>query len=126
MRRYAVVRTDANHHLFEIANVSMHIAPVWTQIENWISDDLSRTVIRHITATTGFIYLDATRRKVLLAGSHVRTAITSDAESDYWRMLEKDQQIRDTAGPTLFDEHLLKIERLSVGNQPEAANFESP
>ena len=126
MRRYTVVRTDANHHLFEIANVSMHIAPVWTQIENWISDDLSRTVIRHIPAAAGFMHLNAVHRQLFLAGSDMRTAITPDPESNHRRMLEKHQQIRNAPGAALFDEFLLQIERLPVRNKPEAANVESP
>jgi hypothetical protein len=124
MRGYAIVAADANHHLFEIANVSMHIAPVWTQIENRISNDLSGAVIRHITAAAGVVHLDAVQRELPVAGSDMRTAITPDAESNHRRMLEKDQEIGDAAGATLFDKRLLQIKRLPVRNEPESAYFE--
>jgi len=104
----------------------MHIAPVWAQIENWISDNLSGTVIRHITAAAGFMHLNAVHRKLSLAGSDMGTAITPDPESNHWRMLEQQQQIRNAAGAALVDECFLQIKRLPVRNEPEAANFESP
>src|SRR4030095_7950861 len=68
VRGDAVVGADANHYLFEIANVSMHIASVGTQIENRISDDLAGSVICHIAAATGFMHLYALHRKLPLSG----------------------------------------------------------
>ena len=89
MGGYAVVRTDANHHLFEIANVSMYIASVRTQIENRVSDDLSWAVIRHVTAAAGFMHLYAVFRELPVAGGDMRTAVTADAEGNHSGMLEK-------------------------------------
>src|SRR4029450_818963 len=117
MRGYAVVRTDAKHHLFEIANVSMDIASVRTQIENRVSDDLSWAVIRHVTAAAGFMHLYAVLRELPVAGGDMPTAIPADAEGNHSGMLEKQQQVWNTAGAALFDKRLLQVERLAIGNQ---------
>ena len=93
MRGYAVVCANANHHLFEIAYVSMHIASFRTKIENRISDDLSGTVIRHITAAASFMHLDAVHRKLPVAGNDMRTAATPDTKGNHRRMLKKEQQV---------------------------------
>jgi hypothetical protein len=107
MRGDTVVRADTNHHLFEIANVTVHIASVWTQIENWISDDLSGAVIRHITAAACLMHLDAVHREVPVAGGDMRTAVTPDTEGNHRRVLKEEQQIGNTAGAALFDKRLL-------------------
>jgi len=104
----------------------MHIASVWTKIENRISDDLSGTVVRHITATAGFMHLDAMHRKLPIAGNDMRTAVAPDTKCDHRRMLKKEQQVGNTASASLFDKRFLQIERLAVRNGPEAAHVESP
>src|SRR5262249_35271389 len=126
MRGNAVIGADANHDLFEIANVPMHIASVGTQIEDRISDDLAGAVICHVAAATGFMHLDALHRKLPLGGRDMRTTVTPDAESNHRRMLKQEQQIGHAAGTTLFNDVLLQFERLAVGTKPEAAPFENP
>src|SRR4029077_19548711 len=116
MGGYAVVRTDANHHLFEIANVSMHIAPVRTQIEYRVSDYLSWPVIRHITATAGFMHLYPVHGQLPVAGAAMRTAVAADAKGNHRGTLEKEQQVWNTTGAALFDKRLLQIERLAIWN----------
>src|SRR6185503_3078035 len=126
MRRDGIVGANANHHLFKIANVSMHIAPVGTQIENRVADDLPGSVIGHIAPATGFVHLDAMHRKLVLGGGDMRAAVTADAKGNHSGMLEEEEQIGNAAGATVFNERLLQVERIVVWNTPEAADFEDP
>src|SRR5215210_5898691 len=58
-RFYAVVRADANHHLFDIAHVAVHVAAVRLQVEDRVADDLSWAVIGDVAASSGLVYADA-------------------------------------------------------------------
>src|SRR5688572_4343194 len=51
----------ADHDLLEISNISMNIAPIRTQIHDWIANDLPGPVVCDIATTTRLVHLDATR-----------------------------------------------------------------
>src|SRR5262245_18404861 len=57
----AVVPRDSYEHLFEIANVTVHMTPVGLQVDDGIADDLSRTVVGYVAAATGFEHLNPAR-----------------------------------------------------------------
>ena len=63
--RHAERSRHANHDLFEIANVAMHVEAIGPQIEDWIADELAGAVERHVAAAARFEELDALARERL-------------------------------------------------------------
>src|SRR5882724_3567739 len=49
-----VILCDANHDFLDIADVAMDIATIRFQIDDRITNNLSRSVISHISASAGF------------------------------------------------------------------------
>src|SRR5690349_22044272 len=77
----AVVCRGSNQDFLEIANVAVHVLPVWLQIEDGIADDLSGTVIRDVAAAARLVNLDAACRQQVRRGEDVRAAaVAADAE----------------------------------------------
>ena len=70
----AVVGADANHHLFEVAHVAVHVAAVGPQIEDRIADDLAGPVIRHVAAAAGLVHRDAELGEPVVGRDDVRAA----------------------------------------------------
>jgi hypothetical protein len=103
----------------------MDVASIRTQVQNRISDDLSRAVIRHVTASARLVQLDSTRHKLLLAPGHVRPAVAPDAKRDDRRVLQKKEKVRNATGASLLNKRFLEFERVAVGNYSEAAYFEA-
>ena len=48
------VRHGPNQNFFQIAHVTMHVFAIGTEIDDWITDYLAQSVIRHFSATIGF------------------------------------------------------------------------
>src|SRR5215213_4732471 len=84
----AVLRAHADHHLFEIANVTVDVAPIGIEIDDWIANELTGTVIRHIAAAPGLEDLDAERREPIGRRDDVRAGVFLDADREDVRMLQ--------------------------------------
>ena len=97
-------RRRANHHFLEIANVSVDIAAVGPEIENRIADELPRTVIGDVAATTGFE--QPRRRRAASVGGDAmmfeRSLRVLHAERDDRRMLEQQELIGNASGLALL------------------------
>ena len=63
LRVHAEFRDGGDHHLLEIANVAMDVAPVRPQIDDRITHQLAGAVVGHVAAAAGFEHLDAGRLK---------------------------------------------------------------
>src|SRR5688572_21067816 len=103
----------------------MHVASIGLQIEYGVADDLSRSVIGHISTAAGFVHGDAKLRELCVCGDDVRAAAVAfyTKRDDRW-MLQEQQEIRDASGATLFDELPLHGERLVVRHHAQATDFE--
>ena len=53
--RNAEIRRGTNQHLFEIAHVAMHIAPIGLQVDDRIADDLPGAVIGDIAPSASML-----------------------------------------------------------------------
>ena len=103
----------------------MHVEPIRPQVEDGISDELTGTVKRHVAAAARFEELDAFALERLRRGQDVRPIVARpDPERDDGRMLEEKELIGNPVGLALFDQLLLKLERLAVLDHAEAADFQ--
>src|SRR5205814_10489351 len=73
-----VVAADANHRLFQVAHVAVHVAPIGIQIEDRVTDDLSRPVIGDVSAAAGLEHLHAELREARVGRDDVRAAASAD------------------------------------------------
>ena len=53
-RPQSVVAAHANHHFFEVADVTMDVAPVGAKVENRVANNLPWTVVGHVTTASCF------------------------------------------------------------------------
>ena len=89
-----VVARHADHGVFQIANVAVHVAAVGFQTDDRVSNNLARAVIRHITAAAGFVQLDAQLSQSRRSGYDVLPAFSSlHAERQHVRMLQQQQHV---------------------------------
>lgn len=110
--------------LLEIPHVSMNVTSIGSEVQDWVSDDLTRTVVGHIAASPRFPHFDSTFGQRLCRREDVGAAtVAAHADGqDVW-MLDQKQQILDAVGAPLLDEPALKQERLAVRNNAEVTYF---
>lgn len=110
-----VVRADADHDLLKVTHVTMYVAPIGTQVEDRIPDDLPWAVIRDVAATPGLVNLYAARGQQRSGGHNMRPpTVAFDADSDDRRVLEQKEKVGNMATAPLFDERPLKIKGLLI------------
>ena len=84
---------------------------------------MPRAVIGDIAAASGLDDLDSTGGQCLGGGDDVRPGLGElDAEGDHMGMFEQQQRVGDAPRAPVFDERLLQVERVAVGDQAEAAD----
>jgi hypothetical protein len=87
----------------------VHVAAIGPEVYDWISNDLPRSVVSHVTASARLVDLDATSCQLILACQDVSPAtVVSNTECQNVRMLDKEQDIRDAVALTIFNERSLK------------------
>jgi hypothetical protein len=102
----------------------MNVAAIGFQIENRVSHNLARPVIRDITAASRLVHSDAEFSQACVSGHNVgAAAVAFDTECDDSWMLQEQQQIRDVSRAALLDEAPLHDKRFVVGNNTKAADF---
>lgn len=108
----------------EIPHISMHVTTIGSEVQDWVSDDLTRTVVGDIAASPCFPHFDSAFGEGLSRRENVGAAtVAAHADrQDVW-VLDQEQQILDAAGAPLLDEPALKQERLAVRNNAEVTNF---
>ena len=101
----------------------MHVAAVRPQVEDRIANQLTRTVIGHITAAARFDDVDTEPAQGLGCGEDVLAGIRAlHPDGDDGWMLQQQQQIVRAAGLTILDEGTLQVERLAVAHDSEPAD----
>jgi len=103
----------------------VHVAPVRPQVENGVADELARAMVRHVTATSRFVDLDAKAVELGRRREDVRTAtVTLHPDSDDRRVLEQEEQVGHMARATLLHESSLEVESFRVRDHAESPNLE--
>jgi hypothetical protein len=98
----------------------VHIAAIGTQVQDWIPDDLSGTVIGHVAAATGFANVDTEVGQTGCGRDNVRpTAIAFDAYGDHGRMLKEKEKVRHLVAAPLFNERTLQVEGILISHNAQ-------
>lgn len=119
----AVVGSGANQDLLDVADVSVDVLSIGFQIDNRITDDLSRAVVGDVAAATGFVHLDAARREKVGISEDVRsTAVAANAERQDVRVLDEQELVVNCSRLALVDERALQRQRLGVRDTPQATD----
>ena len=82
----------------------MDVLTIGAQVQNRISDDLAWAMVGHVTASPGFVHLDAERVQTIRCRQNVGPAAAADPDGQDMRMLEEEQRIGNSAGASLLDE----------------------
>src|SRR5262249_189384 len=110
--------------LFDVAHVTVHVLAIRLEVDDRVSDDLPRAVIRDVAAASRLEDVDAQRFQMIVRGDDIRAApVALDAQRDDARMLQEDPQVRPPGPAGLFGERALHRERVGVGNDAEAPDF---
>jgi hypothetical protein len=103
----------------------VHVAAVGFQIEDRITDELTRAVERDVAAAAGLEERDTFRRERVGRLEHVRSVVPClRAERDDGWMFEEQQLVGNAPLLALLDERVLQIERRLVFDRAEAPDFE--
>ena len=98
----------------------MHIAPIWTQIHDWVADNLPGAMISDVATATRLVHLDVTRGQELGRRNQVRPRDPGfDTQRDHVWMFEEKKQIRNAARTPLLDERALHLMRGRVWDDPK-------
>jgi hypothetical protein len=108
----------------EISNISVHIAPIWPQIHDWVADDLTRTMVCDVATATGLVHLDTARGEQLRRCNQVRPRdLRPGSECDDVWVFEEKKEIRNAAGAPLLDERTLHLICRCVPDDAEPPDF---
>src|SRR5262245_47831106 len=114
-RVHAVTRRGPNQHFFQVAHVAVDVAAIRLQVDDWIADDLARSVVRDVTAAPGFVHLDTATRERLAGGEDVGPpAVSTHAKRQDVRMFKDQQRVADASRTSILDERALQGERLGI------------
>jgi len=77
-----VIGRGPDHHFFQVTDVTVNVTTIRLQVDDGISDDLPRPVVRDVATPTGFEHLDALRSEGIRRRQDVRAAaISADGKS---------------------------------------------
>jgi hypothetical protein len=103
----------------------VHITSIWPQVEDRVADDLTRTVVRHVTSAAGLVDGDPEFAKPLARSDDVGARnLASNPERDDGRVFEEEQQIRNSVRTPLLDPFPLKCQRLVVTDAAQPPDFQ--
>jgi hypothetical protein len=95
----------------------VYIASIRLQIEDWVADELPRTVIGDVATPSRLVHFDLPRREQFGRRDQVRSRrIGIDAKRDDVGMFEQEKEIRHVPRSTRFDERALHLAGDAVGN----------
>ena len=102
----------------------MDVAAIGLEVDNGIADELTGAVIGDVAATSCFVDVDASSRKLIGRGEDVAApAVPPHAErQDVW-MFEEEQQIVHLTSLPFIDERALQRECVVVRDEPERPNL---
>jgi hypothetical protein len=103
----------------------VHVASIRLEIDDRISNELSRSVVGDAPAASRFVNLDAAGCQRAGVRQDVRAAaIAFDAERQDVRVFDEKEHVARSPGAAILDERALKLERLAVPYAPETADLE--
>ena len=102
----------------------MHIAPIWTQIHDWITNNLPGAMVCDIATAAGLVHLDATRGEQLRRRNQMRPRDRSlRTKRDDVRVFEEKKEIRNSVGAPVLDERALHLSCRRVRDDAKPPDF---
>jgi hypothetical protein len=87
----------------------MHIAPIGSKIEDWVSDDLSRPMVGDVSATARLMDLDAAGGQLFRSRKNVTTAtVAANAQREDVGVFENQENIAYPTTLPIVDQRSLK------------------
>jgi hypothetical protein len=103
----------------------MHIAPIGSKIEDWVSDDLSRPMVGDVSAPARLMDLDAKGGQLFRSRQNVTTAtVATNAKREDVRVFDEQENIAYSTALPIVDQRSLKGKRISIGNHPKPTHLE--
>jgi hypothetical protein len=104
----------------------MDVLSVRTKVEDRVADQLTGSVIRHVATAACFVNGHAAPGELFIRGENIGAAAAANANRQDVRMFEQQQRIGDAAGPTLFDQVTLQLQRFVVCHPTGTKDVEWP
>jgi hypothetical protein len=120
-RREAVVAARPDHHLLEVADVTVHVAPSWRKLEDRVADHLPGAVVGDVAAAASLEHLEAARAQRLGWEQDVLAARVA-AEREDGVVLEQQQLVGHAPGLPLGHQLGLQLEPPRIRNAAEPAH----
>ncbi len=99
----------------------MDVSAIRLQMKDGVPDELSRTVVGHVTAATRVVHRDPLAAQLILRRHDVRRlAPRLRAERDDGRMFEQHEGVADGVRTAFFDQPGLQRETVWVGQEAGA------
>ncbi len=121
----AVSPHDSDQNLLEIAQVPVDVPAVRTEIEDRVSDELPRTVVRDVPSPSRLRHLDSEIVSFLRSHEHVGR-IGGRAHGDDVGMLQQQELVRHRAVAPALDEIFLKLRSVPIGHQAQPSQLDDP
>ena len=120
-----IVGAHPDHHLFDVANVAVHVAPIGTQVEDGIADNLPKSVIRDVAAAPCLCDVDAELCQPRRRGDDIRTSpVALDAKRDDGRVLQQKEQVGHVIRSPLLDKGPLEGEGVPIVDDTQPPDLE--
>ena len=122
-RVYAEIAGRTNQHFFEIAHITMYIAPIGTKVDDRISHELAGSVVRDVPAAPRLVNFDSALSEQLATCQDMSApAVPFHTKCQDMRVLYEQEHVVDLFRSTLLDQLTLKRQRLTVRDQAETAD----
>ena len=106
-------RASPDHHLFQLLEIPLHVAPQLVEVKDRIPHDLPGAVERHVAAAVGLEDLDPELRQTLAVDENVLGARYFPERHDRL-VLEEEQRVGDFAGDASRDEVSLELQCVAI------------
>ena len=120
-------RGGADHHLFQVAHVPVHVGAVRAKVEDRVGDQLAGAVVGDVAAAPGLVERDAELLEPGGGGDDIGSGrVAAGAERDDVGVLEEQQHVVHATQPPLLGKLPLYCEPLAVGDRAEAPDLDRP
>ena len=114
---------DGDQHGLEVSQVAEQVLPVGAEVENRIPDELTGTVVRHVSTPPYFEELEAESVSEGGVGQHV-LGRRSRSQRDHVRVLEEKEVVGHFADPPTHYQIGLDFQGLPVGHEAEIPHLQ--
>ena len=111
----SVLGKRSDHHRLEVSEITRHVATVGLEVQDGISHELTRAMVRHVSAPSHLEELEAQSIPAIRVDEDVVRIRAGPQGEDVW-MFQKQQLIRYVTRAPARNEIRLGLESLPVGH----------